>query len=148
MRGGGMASERRFYLVAAVVLAFGLGNSLITRHMDWIDCVSNRVDSLVSQVSDRASEGEIRVEGLSETACNRGGQRIERGRDALAKAQMKLTCAQRAIAIHQADNVREQVEKARALTLDQLQQSFIIQQHKIEVPKTSKRRNIPSDDTI
>jgi hypothetical protein len=143
-----MASERRIYLLAVAVLAFGLGNSLIKKHVDWLDCFSSRVNSLVDRVSGHAFNGKDRFQGLTERACLRSQRGIERGQQSLVKAQLKMARVQSVMAQPQADAIREQVEKARDLALDRMQQTLIIQQQNVRSLNIPKHRSRMSDDTI
>jgi hypothetical protein len=143
-----MASERRIYLLAVVVLAFGLGNSLIKKHVDWLNCFSSRVNSLVDRVSDHAFDGKDRFQGLAERACLRSQRGVERGQQSLVAERVKLACAQSLMARRQADVIREQAGKARDLAFDQVQQTLIIQQQSLRSLNVPKHRSRLSEDTI
>jgi hypothetical protein len=143
-----MASERRIYLLAMVVLAFGLGNSLIKKHVDWLDYFSSRVNSLADRVSDHALDGKGRFQGLAERASLGSQRGIERGQQSRVKAQLKMACAQSVMARRQADAIREQVEKARDRALDQLQHNLIIQQQNVRALNVPRHRSMLGDDTI
>jgi hypothetical protein len=141
-----MASEKRLYLMAAVVFAFGFGNSLITKHMDWIDSLSDRVDGVVSRVSDNASEGDTRFESLAQRTFGRGEKGMERGSMALDRVQAKLVCMQARMAQRQAEMARIQADRGQVEIRNQMQRDFR-QQQKNEI-KAPKLRTIPNGDTI
>jgi hypothetical protein len=145
-----MASDRNLYLVAVVVMALGLGNSLIKKHLEWIDDVSGGADTLVSWASDHASDLESRFEDRAENLFGRGESRVAHGQYALARAEAKLACEQSRIAQRQAEMVRVQAEHARATALDQMQR-VLIQQQKDQL-KILKQpaipHAVPNNDTI
>jgi hypothetical protein len=123
-----MSSDKNIYLAALVVIALGIGNSQIRKHMGWAECLSSRVDCVLGRVSDRALDGENRLENFAERVFSRGETRIGRGQTALARVQAGMACAQARIAKHQAEMVRAQSEKARVVTLNQLQHTVILEQ--------------------
>ena len=123
-----MSSDKNIYLAALLVIALGIGNSQIRKHMGWVECLSSRVDCVLGRVSDRALDGENRLENFAERAFSRGETRIGRGQTALARVQVGMACAQARMAKHQAEMVRAQSEKARVVTLNQLQHTVMIEQ--------------------
>jgi hypothetical protein len=124
MRSGGMSSDRRVYLAAVLVMAFGLGNSQIRKHMDWFECLSGRINS---RVTHRAFEGENRFESAMERVFVRGQNRIVRDQNALVRVEVKTACAQARMARRQAEMVRSQVEKVRVMDLDQARGTVIVE---------------------
>jgi hypothetical protein len=122
-----MSSDKNIYLAALVVIALGIGNSQIRKHMGWVECFSGRINCVVSTVSDRALDGENRLEDFGERVFSRGETGIGRGQTALARVQVRLACAQARMAKHQAEMVRAQSEKARVVTLNQVQRTVIIE---------------------
>jgi hypothetical protein len=143
-----MASEKSVYLVAVVVLTFGLGNSLIEKHMDWVACLSDQVDGWVDRVSDHVSSGEARVESLTDPVFIRSESRIERGKNAVVKTQMKLACAQIEMARRRAEMARTQAERTRGIDLDQMQRDLILERQNIQTKILKRQLTIPSNDTI
>jgi hypothetical protein len=129
-----MSSDRNIYLAALVVIAFGIGNSQIRKHMGWVECLSSRANCVLSRVSDRALDGENRLEdfagraiGRGESGIGRGESGIGRGQTAVARVQVRLACAQARMAKHQAETIRARCEKTRIVTLDQVQHAVIIE---------------------
>jgi hypothetical protein len=122
-----MSSDRNIYLAALVVIALGIGNSQIRKHMGWVECFSSSINCVVSRVSDGALDGENRLQNFAERVFSRGETRIGRGQTALARVQVRLACAQARMAEHQAEMVRSQSEKARVVTLNQVQRTVIIE---------------------
>ena len=118
-----MSSDRKVYLAAVLVMAFGLGNSQIRKHMDWLECLSGRING---RVADRALERENRLESLVEQVFVRRQNRIARDRSAQVRVQANLVCTQARIAQRQAAMVRSQIERVRVLDLYQAQRSMII----------------------
>jgi hypothetical protein len=122
-----MSSDRNIYLAALVVIAFGIGNSQIRKHMGWVECLSSRANCVLSRVSDRALDGENRLEDFAGRAIGRGESGIGRGQTAVARVQVRLACAQARMAKHQAETIRARCEKTRIVTLDQVQHAVIIE---------------------
>jgi hypothetical protein len=120
-----MSSDKRVYLAAVLVMAFGLGNSHIQKHMDWFECLSDRINS---RISDRALVGENRLESVVEQVLVRGQNRIVRDQNALVRVQVKTACAQARMAQRQAEMVRSQVEKVRVMNLDQARRTVLVDQ--------------------
>lgn len=142
-----MASDKGLYVAAAVVIAFGLGNSMIKKHIAWIDCLSDRVEGIVGRASDQASDGEIRFAGLAGRVFNRSEGRVERGQDAMVRVQMKLACAQARIARRQAEMARAQAEKVRVEVFDQVRSPLVIERQNSRT-NLSKQPTIPDKDMI
>jgi hypothetical protein len=122
-RGGGMSSDKKVYLAAVLVMAFGLGNSQMRKHMDWFECLSQRINS---RVSDRALDRENRVESAMERVLVRGQNRIVRDQNALVRVEVKTACAKARMAQRQAQMVRSRVEKVRVMNLDQARRTVVI----------------------
>jgi hypothetical protein len=122
-----MSSDRNVYLAALVVIAFGIGNSQIRKHMGWVECLSSRANCVLSRVSDRALDGENRLEDFAGRAIGRGESGIGRGQTAVARVQVRLACAQARMAKHQAETIRARCQKTRIVTLDQVQHAVIIE---------------------
>jgi len=141
-----MASEKSVYLVAVVVITFGLGNSLIKKHIGWVDCLSAQVEGMLNRVY--AAEGETQFVDLTERAYSRGQRGIERGQNAVVKTQMKLACAQIEMARRQAEMARTQAERTRGMNLDQMQRDLILERQNIQTKILKRQLTIPSDDTI
>jgi len=120
-----MSSDKKVYLAAVLVMAFGIGNSQIQKHMDWFECLSQRINS---QMSDHALEGENRVESAIERALVRGQSRIARDQSSLMRIEVKTACAQARMAQRQAEMVRSQVEKVRVIDLDQARRTVVLDQ--------------------
>jgi hypothetical protein len=118
-----MSSDKKVYLAAVLVMAFGLGNSQIRKHMDWFECLSGRINS---RISNHALDRENRVESAMERVLVRGQNRIARDQNALVRVQVKTACAQARMAQRQADMVRSQVEKVRIMDLDQARRTVIV----------------------
>jgi hypothetical protein len=137
-----MSSDRNVYLAALVVIAFGIGNSQIRKHMGWVECLSSRANCVLSRVSDRALDGENRLEDFAGRAIGRGESGIGRGQTAVARVQVRLACAQARMAKHQAETIRARCQKTRIVTLDQVQHAVIIERqnavrdvlHRMKVP--------------
>jgi hypothetical protein len=123
MRSGGMSSDKKVYLAAILVMAFGLGNSQIRKHMDWFECLSSRIHS---RVTDHAPDSENRFESVLERAVVRGENRIVRDQNALVRVEVKTACAQARMAQRQAEMVRSQIEKVRVMNLGQVHRTEII----------------------
>jgi len=122
-----MHSERKIYLAAILVIAFGLGNSQIRKHMNWFERVSGRVGCVANSVSDRAIGGETLVENLAERVFSRGQNRIGQGQTALARVQVKVACAQSRMAQRQAEVDRVQAERARVITLHEMRPTVTLE---------------------
>jgi hypothetical protein len=129
-----MSSDKNIYLAALVVLALGIGNSQIRKHMGWVECLSSGVDCVFSRVSDRALDGENRFANFAERVFSRGGTRFDRGQNAMARVQVELACAQARMAQHQAEMVRAQSEKTRVVTLNQVR-------HTVRIERQNALRN-------
>jgi hypothetical protein len=142
-----MASDKGLYVAAAVVIAFGLSNSMIKKHIAWIDCLSNRVEGMLGRVSEQASDGEIRLASLAGRVFSRSDGRVERGQDAMVRVQMKLACAQARIARRQAEMTRAQAEKVRVEVFDQVRSPLVIERQNART-NFSKRRTIPDAGMI
>jgi hypothetical protein len=123
-----MSSDRNIYLAALLVIAFGIGNSQIRKHMGWVECLSSRANCVLGRVSDRALEGENRFADFAGRAFDRGEAGIGRGQSAAARVQAGLARAQARMARHQAETVRGRCERARIVSLDQVQHAVIIEQ--------------------
>jgi hypothetical protein len=148
-----MSSDKNIYLAALVVIAFGIGNSQIRKHMGLVECLSSRVNCVLSRVSDRALDGENRFEDFAGRAFGRGEAGIGRGQTAVARVEAGLACAQARMAKHQAETVRARCERrARIVTLDQVQHAVIIERqnavrdvlNRMEVPDVNL--DIVTDD--
>jgi hypothetical protein len=147
-----MSSDKNIYLAALVVLALGIGNSQIRKHMDWVGCLSSRLDCVASRVSDRALDEENRFENLAERAFSRGETRFGRGQTALARVQVRLACAQARMAERQAEMVRAQSEKVRVVTCNQVRHTMVIERqnamrnalHRMKV--SGANRDMAADD--
>jgi hypothetical protein len=124
MRSGGMSSDKNIYLVAVLVMAFGIGNSQIRKHMDLFECLSNRIHS---QVTNRALDGENRVESMMDRVFVRRQNRTVRDQNALVRMQANWACAQERMAQKQAEKVQLQVERVRIMNLDQAHRTIIIE---------------------
>ena len=124
-----MSSDRNIYLAALVVIAFGIGNSQIRKHMGLVECLSSRVNCVLSRFSDRALDGENRFEDFASRAVGRGEAGIGRGQSAVDGVQAGLARAQARMAKHQAEaeTVRARCERARIVSLDQVQHAVIIE---------------------
>jgi len=144
-----MSSDKKIYLAALLVMAFGLGNSQIRKHMDWFECLSDRIHS---RVSDRALDGENRFESVVERVFVRGQNRMVRDQNALVRVRVNLACAQARMAQRQAEMVRSQVERVRVMNLHQAHGTVIIDRenairnvlNRSAVPKVDV--NIETDD--
>ena len=123
-----MSSDRNIYLAALVVIVFGIGNSQIRKHMGLVECLSSRVNCVFSRFSDRALAGENRFEDFASRTFDRGEAGIGRGQSAVARAQAGLERAQARMAKHQTETVRARCERARIVSLDQVQHAVIIEQ--------------------
>lgn len=141
-----MSSEKKIYLAAIAVIAFGLGNSQIRKHMDWFECLSGRVGCVASGVSEGAIDGENRFEVLAERVFSRGQSRIGRGQTALPRVQVKMACAQARMAQRQAEMVRQQAEKARVVTLHDVQRTVTIERQK--TMRNISHQTTASNDSI
>jgi hypothetical protein len=142
-----MSSEKKIYLVAIAVIAFGLGNSQIRKHMDWFERLSGRVGCVASGVSEGAMDGENRFADLAEGVFSRGPDRIGRDQTALARVQVKMACVQARMAQRQAQMVRQQAVKARVVTLHEVQRTVTIERQKA-MRNISNQTTPSTDDTI
>jgi hypothetical protein len=122
MRSGGMSSDKKVYLAAVLVMAFGLGNSQIRKHMDWFECLSGRISS---RISDRAFDHENRFESEIERVIARGQSRVVRKQNDRVRVQANLACARARMAQRQAAMLRSQVERVRVMNLDQARRTVI-----------------------
>jgi hypothetical protein len=146
-----MSSDKKVYLAAILVMAFGLGNSQIRKHMDWIECLSARMSS---RVSNGALDSENRFESVAERVFVRGQNRVVRDQNALVRVQARMACAQARMAQRQAEMVRSQVEGVRVMDLDQAHRTVILDRqnairnvlNRTVVPKIDV--NVESDDKI
>ena len=139
-----MHSERKIYLAAILVIAFGLGNSQIRKHMNWFDRASRRVGCVAGSVSDRAIGGETLLENLAERVFSRGQNRIGQGQTALARVQVKIACAQSRMAQRQAEMHRVQAERARVINLNEMRRTVTIERR--QAVGNILRETTPSDD--
>ena len=112
-----MYSDKKIYLAAIVVLAFGIGNSQIKKHMDWFECLSSRIGN---------SSMENRLENAAQRMLVRGQNQVVRDQNAVVRVQMNMACAQARMAQRQAEMVRKQVEKVQIMNLDQVQRTLIL----------------------
>jgi hypothetical protein len=147
-----MSSDKNIYLAALVVIAFGIGNSQIRKHMGLVECLSSRVNCVLSRVSDRALDGENRFEDFAGRAFGRGEAGIGRGQSAVARVQVGLARAQARMAKHQAEMIRAQSEKARVVTLKRLQNTVIIERQNAKrnalnrIRASGVNRDLATDD--
>jgi hypothetical protein len=146
-----MSSDKKVYMAAVLVMAFGLGNSQIRKHMDWIECLSARVNSLASN---GALDSENRFEGAVQRVLVRRQNHVVGDKNALLRVQVKMACAQAKMAQRQAEMVRSQAEKVQVMSLDQAHRTAIIDGrnairnvlNRTVVPKIDV--NIETDDKI
>jgi hypothetical protein len=139
-----MASEKGLYWMAVGVLALGVSNSFINRHSDWAQCLADRSQLLVEQVSGQA----MRYAAITEMTFGRSDAAFGRSQAAVARVQTCLASVQASIAPHQAEMIRKQTEKVHGIAIEQMQHAVVMcpqQNFDVDVVDTPEA---PDDDTI
>ena len=104
-----MVSDKALYWIAVGVLALVAGNSLMTRHDDWVNCIGDESLQVAQRVTDRVM-AMVRPGGTLFDGTN---DRFARSEYAVARVQSRIASVQARVARKQADLARLQAEKVR-----------------------------------
>ena len=115
-----MVSDRALYWMSVGTLALVAGNSLATRHGDWISCLGERSLGIAQRVTDRATSIIDRGDALSD----RTEQRINQGQLVAVRLQTRLAAVQTRLARQQTALVRLQADKVRMISLTAMKQGM------------------------
>ena len=117
-----MASEKALYTVAVVVLALGLGNSLVDNNPDWLRNLSDRSVATAQRLTGRAEQ----YLAMAQIMVGRGESNVGSTQASLGQLQARLGEVQANLARHQVEMVRVQArvqaEDMRVMTLQQVRQ--------------------------
>jgi len=143
-----MTSDKAWYWVAAGVLALGLSNSFVDRHMD---CVRELTERVQAQENDFLAEASDQVVQFLDVATRFSDQKELRSPQmqvALAKIQSRVACLQTLAAEKQAEMARHEAEKAREEMIENMPVEEICPRQKLQKAPVMKVREMPDDDTI
>ena len=125
-----MVSDQGLYWIAVGVLTFGISNSYITRHDDWVRSVSGQVIALADHAADRMA--------MAEMLLGRGHADLGRTQMTAVRVQTKLACVQTRLAGPKAQLTRFQVERATLIANQQMKRVVILcprQELGMDMPK-------------
>lgn len=117
-----MASEKALYTVAVVVLALGLGNSVVNSNPGWLRDLSDRSVAAAEHLAGRAEQ----YLAMAQIMVGRSESNAGSAQAALGRVQARLGEVQANLARHQAEMVRVQArvqaEDMRMMALQQVRQ--------------------------
>jgi hypothetical protein len=123
-----MNTERAWYWMGVAVLAVGVTNSAVSRHMDWIRCA-------VSQISGHGPYISAQTAVLAERASLGGldEAKLDRAFATAARVRVKADCAQAILARHQAEFDRMQAQLDRGFAAVQAHRAVTIPRQRIVI---------------
>lgn len=111
-----MASEKTCYWAAVAVLALMVGNSIATRHQDFIRSLNDRALVATRQLSADSA----RYAAFAEVMFGRASTRFARSETAVACAQTRFASMQNVLARHEVAFARIEGQRARLAAIEQM----------------------------
>jgi len=127
-----MVSDKAMYWMAVGVLALVAGNSLMTRHGDWVSCLGGESLHAAQRVTDRVM-AMVRPGGTLFDGTN---DRFARSELAVARVQTRIASVQARVATRQAELARMEAEKVRTFDFNMVNRT-------VKCPRQAVRVEVP-----
>ena len=136
-----MISDKALYWMALGILGLVAGNSLASRHRDWISCLSEQ--SL--QVAQRITDGAMSAVDRGGSLYDRTDQRINQGQMVAVRLQTRLAAVQTRLASRQAALARLQADKVRMISLTAMKRGMACAQEDATVEAPAPEVDVQDD---